>query len=95
MSSSECSGECAPGYYCPAGSVSPYQNKCGNSTVYCPPKSFKPTLVLEGFYGTHAEPYEGRMALIDPLNQTLSAQVSFSYIYVFVFFFFFFKFGFV
>ncbi len=29
LSSSLCSGECAPGYFCPDGSVSPQQQQCG------------------------------------------------------------------
>mmetsp|Transcript_2593 Transcript_2593/g.3535 ORF Transcript_2593/g.3535 Transcript_2593/m.3535 type:complete len:1916 (-) Transcript_2593:156-5903(-) len=75
LSTAECSGECAPGYYCPEASISPYQVPCGNSTVYCLPKAPLPTKVLEGFYGTHATSYEGRRALQDPTNATLSAQL--------------------
>jgi hypothetical protein len=40
LSTPACSGECAPGYYCPSypgpPSTSRTQTECGNSTVYCP-----------------------------------------------------------
>ena len=45
-----CSGSCSAGYYCPAGSSSPNQYPCGNSTVYCPVGSKLPRLVERGYY---------------------------------------------
>lgn len=46
-----CSGVCEAGYYCPAGSVSPREHRCGGNDVFCPPGSFEPTLVAPDSYG--------------------------------------------
>jgi hypothetical protein len=43
-------GECAPGYYCPAGSTKAKQNPCGGPNVYCPPGSGHPTPISRGYY---------------------------------------------
>lgn len=75
LSSPSCTGRCAPGFYCPSGSWKPDQVKCGNASVYCPPGSDWPSKVVEGFYTTHAEPYEGLVSVLDPSNQTMSAQL--------------------
>lgn len=45
-----CSGSCAAGYFCPAGSTSPFQHECGSTAVYCPAASTEPRQVLEGYY---------------------------------------------
>lgn len=42
MTSQYCSGTCAVGYYCPAGSVSNMAVACGDSSVYCPAGSGEP-----------------------------------------------------
>ncbi len=44
------SGACQPGYYCPAGSISPQQFPCGGPHVYCPHGSGNPTPVSRGYY---------------------------------------------
>lgn len=38
------------GWYCPAGSVSPYERACGDTSVYCPAASAAPTPVSPGYY---------------------------------------------
>jgi len=50
--SEQCSGLCAPGYYCPVHSVNRTQVECGHVGVYCPIGSHKPTPVPEGYYTT-------------------------------------------
>lgn len=50
LSNEQCSGVCAQGYYCPAGSTSPFQKICGGSDRYCPSGSGAPILVWEGHY---------------------------------------------
>ncbi|OQR87461.1 hypothetical protein ACHHYP_20382 [Achlya hypogyna] len=44
-----CSGECAAGYFCPAGSTSPFERTCGLG-YFCPPGAPQPTLVASGYY---------------------------------------------
>ena len=56
LSDPACSGMCAGGHFCPSGSSSPFQRKCGGVDVYCPVGSSEPLEVLEGFYGVHAGP---------------------------------------
>lgn len=46
----QCMGDCHIGYYCPPGSVSARQRRCGDATVYCPTGSTRPTAVDEGYY---------------------------------------------
>lgn len=51
LSTPLCSGYCdINGYYCPAGSVSPYMKACGNSNVICPKSTITPLLVRPGYY---------------------------------------------
>ena len=50
LSTSNCSGPCAAGYYCRSGSISDRQFSCGNVTVYCPKASPTPILVEKGYY---------------------------------------------
>lgn len=51
---STCSGECEPGYYCPAGSISPTQNSCLSYNLYCPAGSSHPKQVDPGYYSIGA-----------------------------------------
>jgi hypothetical protein len=48
--SSDCSGECAAGYYCPVGSSQSDEHPCGGVSVYCPPGSGSPVNVETGRY---------------------------------------------
>ena len=48
LSSSSCSGPCAPGYYCTIGSTSSTQFPCGNASVYCPSGSSTPLVATPG-----------------------------------------------
>ena len=48
LSSVQCSGPCAPGYYCDAGSVNAASHPCGNASVYCPEGSTTPTFATPG-----------------------------------------------
>ena len=41
---------CAAGYFCPPGSVSEKEHRCGGPAVYCPPGSSSPTPVEPGYY---------------------------------------------
>eukprot|EP01029_Cantina_marsupialis_P013730 TRINITY_DN303_c0_g1_i2.p1 TRINITY_DN303_c0_g1~~TRINITY_DN303_c0_g1_i2.p1 ORF type:complete len:805 (-),score=180.21 TRINITY_DN303_c0_g1_i2:1071-3212(-) len=45
-----CSGQCAPGYYCPEGSISSTQVECGGDNVFCPTGSSAPTSVKDGYF---------------------------------------------
>lgn len=45
-----CSGKCAQGFFCPAGSTSAYAFKCGGDAYFCPLGSAAPVEVSEGFY---------------------------------------------
>jgi hypothetical protein len=44
---------CLEGYYCPAGSVRPTQNRCGDANLYCPPGTAQPLVVPKGYYSTN------------------------------------------
>ena len=48
LSSPRCSGVCTPGFYCPAGSISPRQRACGGASVVCPAGSGWPIAVDDG-----------------------------------------------
>ena len=48
LTSSECSGLCEAGYYCPAGSTSSTANDCGSVDKYCPAGSGSPIDVPDG-----------------------------------------------
>lgn len=50
LNTSTCSGLCAPGYYCPSGTVDAHQHPCGGSDVYCPAGSAAPIPVSVGHY---------------------------------------------
>jgi len=45
-----CSGPCAEGYWCAAGSVNRTQQRCGARSVYCPTQSDRPLSVQAGWY---------------------------------------------
>lgn len=45
-----CSAICAAGYYCPAGSVSPYAVVCGSAALFCPTGSAYPQVAPAGFF---------------------------------------------
>lgn len=45
-----CSGECAAGFYCPAGSITFNEVQCDSTAVYCPTGSSEPTTVSPGHY---------------------------------------------
>ena len=50
--SATCTGPCAAGYFCPSGSSSAQQVKCGNARLYCPSSSSSPRAVKAGYYTT-------------------------------------------
>ena len=50
LTTSQCSGMCEAGYYCPAGSTSATANDCGSADKYCPAGSGSPIDVSEGYY---------------------------------------------
>ena len=45
-----CSGDCAMGHYCPQGSTSATQRRCGAADRFCPISSPLPLTVLDGYY---------------------------------------------
>jgi hypothetical protein len=45
-----CDGPCKEGYYCPEGSTSETQIRCGGTNFYCPLNSSVPLAVPEGHY---------------------------------------------
>jgi hypothetical protein len=47
-----CEGLCREGYYCPEGSTSPTEIRCGDANVFCTEGSFMPTMVQPGYYST-------------------------------------------
>ena len=56
LSSSQCSGLCLPGFFCPEGSISPTERACGNATFFCPMGAREPSTVQTGYYsGTFPE----------------------------------------
>jgi hypothetical protein len=58
-----CSGECFPGWFCPAGSISATQKPCGDTALYCPAGSGSPVHVTRGYYSVGAVADSG--AIID------------------------------
>lgn len=52
LSASSCSGTCAEGYYCPAGSTAAKQETCGGNNLYCPAGSATPKAVTIGYYSS-------------------------------------------
>ncbi|GMH53582.1 hypothetical protein TrRE_jg872, partial [Triparma retinervis] len=47
---STCEGPCAAGFYCPAGSISEKENRCGTPNLYCPQGSAAPISVPSDHY---------------------------------------------
>ena len=56
--------KCTQGYYCPPGSISSRQNKCGNVSVYCPIGSGLPTVAPPGYYTVNGETVIGQISAI-------------------------------
>ena len=54
---------CHPGYWCPPGSTTPTQRRCGNASVYCPAGSGAPTLAPPGYYTVLGLPVTGEHRL--------------------------------
>lgn len=50
----DCTGPCAPGYYCESGASRPTWKPCGAPNKYCPKQSGTPTPVETGYYTTFA-----------------------------------------
>lgn len=50
LKSVACSGRCAAGFWCPAGSTSPFERACGGDEVYCPAGSGSPVAAKPGHY---------------------------------------------
>jgi hypothetical protein len=48
---SNCTQLCPEGFYCPLQTIFPYENRCGNPSVYCPEGSPSPLLIPQGYYG--------------------------------------------
>ena len=53
QTNSSCTGACAVGFYCPAGSLSKIQEPCGSHHQFCPEGSARPTAVTPGYYTLH------------------------------------------
>mmetsp|Transcript_3555 Transcript_3555/g.5536 ORF Transcript_3555/g.5536 Transcript_3555/m.5536 type:complete len:1103 (+) Transcript_3555:128-3436(+) len=51
LQSSDCSGLCPGGHFCPVQSISGTSNKCGNSSFYCPVGSKHPKPIPDGYFG--------------------------------------------
>lgn len=47
---STCDGQCSSGHWCPAGSISEKENRCGSPNMYCPTGSAAPIAVPPGYY---------------------------------------------
>lgn len=60
-----CAGYCSNGYYCPAGSVSPYQRSFGGPQVYCPWGSGAPITVPDGYLSMPEEYPNNRYYLVN------------------------------
>lgn len=56
LDSSNCSGPCAPGFWCPLNSTSENERICGGEHLYCPLGSVYPLAVDIGYYSTQGPP---------------------------------------
>jgi len=56
LSTSECSGDCQEGFYCPTNSSDSQQFKCGDTDFYCPTGVGAPISVSTGYYSTGGAP---------------------------------------
>ncbi len=50
MNSSDCSGACAAGYFCPAQATNATARPCGHTSLYCPAGSAQPRRATDGEY---------------------------------------------
>jgi hypothetical protein len=72
-----CTGLCAPGYFCPAGSVSPTAVRCGvhrGAGVYCPPGAARPVRVNDGYYTVGGYTTGPATAIAADVNSTRTGQ---------------------
>lgn len=69
MTSADCTGPCAAGYYCPLGSTSQYQVKCGGAAYYCPLGSAAPNPVTSGYYTRTFSFFESVVGTADELEE--------------------------
>ena len=56
--------KCTEGYYCPPGSISSREHKCGNISVYCPIGSGLPTIAKPGYYTVNGEVVIGQISTV-------------------------------
>ncbi len=56
LATSDCSGDCREGFYCPTNSSHAGQFKCGGSDVYCSAGVGAPIPVSAGYYSTGGSP---------------------------------------
>ncbi|KAJ1420393.1 hypothetical protein B484DRAFT_351281 [Ochromonadaceae sp. CCMP2298] len=66
QSAANCSGACQEGHYCPLGSISPTEVKCGSPDRYCKVGSFKPLQVAEGYYSSGGDMATRSAQIISP-----------------------------
>ena len=50
LQTSECTGKCPKGYWCPHATISPFSRRCGSISVYCPEGSSSPIVAMPGYY---------------------------------------------
>mmetsp|Transcript_16743 Transcript_16743/g.24809 ORF Transcript_16743/g.24809 Transcript_16743/m.24809 type:complete len:534 (-) Transcript_16743:223-1824(-) len=66
-STSDCTGPCAAGYYCPIGSTSPHQEPCGGIEYYCEEGTPKQQKVPDGYYS---------LPMVSPASTILDDKIS-------------------
>jgi hypothetical protein len=54
LNASSCSGACEQGFYCPAGSVSATERRCGSAAFFCAAGAGAPAPVPPGYYSVDA-----------------------------------------
>ena len=50
LNSSQCSGPCPPGFFCPTGTANRESHFCGSADLYCPSGSSVPIKATPGYY---------------------------------------------
>ena len=65
---SSCSGPCAAGYYCPAGSSDPMEVMCGDPSRYCLPGASHPSIVPLGNYSIGGTESTRTGSLVAPMG---------------------------
>lgn len=60
----DCTGSCAPGFYCPLSSTNSTARLCGDANVYCPVGSAVPTPVVPGYYSIRMSPLAPKAQLV-------------------------------